>query len=118
MKSVEIPLDERPDFLSAFARQHFGWLGRLRITYKDGHEKTTELLPLAAIQNLQNGDIRIVLGDSQGLAQAVTSVRLLQTDSGADLGLQLESNDRSVLLEFRVAAHPETIDGILPSEAA
>ena len=118
MRSIEVPTPDRAEFLAAFARQHFGWLARLRITYKDGEEKTTELLPLAAIEHLQNGDIRIVLGDSQGLAQSVTSIRHLQTDDGADAGLQFESNDRSILLEFRVAAQPETIDGILPSEAA
>jgi hypothetical protein len=118
VRSVQISPEERAEFLSAFARQHFGWLARLCITYKDGGEKSTELLPLAAIENLQNGDIRIVLGDSQGLAQSVMSIRLLQTDDGADAGLELASNDRSIFLQFRVAAHPEMIDGILPSEAA
>jgi hypothetical protein len=119
MKEIEIAASERSGFLSGFAQQHFGWLVRLRVRSDVAEQPPTEYSALTSLELLQNGDIRIGLAEEPKLAPSVRSVRLLQTDAGADAGLELVgANDTVVTLEFRVAAHPETIDGILPSEAA
>jgi hypothetical protein len=120
----EIPRDEWAKFLDSFSRQHEGWLIRLEVLGAEiGAQVEAQELPLEGITaELKSGGedvISIILGGgsrervTHNITQP-THVRIEQTESGADMTLQIESRSGvTTLVRFRSAMLPEMVDGIV-----
>lgn len=120
----EIPRSEWVKFLDSFSRQHEGWLVTVEVLGAEiGAQVEAQELPLVGITaELKGGDedaITIILGGqstdrvTHNITQP-THVRIEQTESGADMTLQIESGDGvTTLVRFRSAMLPEMVDGIV-----
>jgi len=120
----EISRDEWAGFLDSFSRQHEGWLVRLEVLGAEiGAQVEAQELPLegitAELKGGGEGAVTIILGG--GSRERVTHnisrpthVRIEQTESGADMTLQIESGGGvTTLVRFRSAVLPETVDGVV-----
>lgn len=133
MISTEIAHDQWPLFCIDFSRQHRGWLANTsaldqasRIspdeTHPAGGHPTARGLPFSGLEpGPRQNDFVMELGDGNRHVtepiRDVTRICMLESDEGAHVGLRIDrSNDTAVLLTFRVAARPETVDGIAASE--
>jgi len=122
MPTKEIPAAQWREFLDGFSRVHDGWLVTLEILGELGAQIEANQLPLRGITADRDGDrteITILLGDAERrVTHRVTGashVRLDQTDEGADVALQIESEaGETTLLRFRSVVRPEMVDGVLP----
>jgi hypothetical protein len=123
MRTVEIPKADWVEWLNRFTQVHDGWLVSVDVLRPDlGAQLEIDNLPLIGVSADQvdnDGTIAISVARTSGLhfthvAHRVTRIYAEQTDSGADAALEIESGDGSkTILRFRVAALPETVDGIL-----
>jgi hypothetical protein len=123
MPTREIPPEAWHEFLDRFSRQHEGWLVTLEVLGRLGAQPEARELPLRGISARSHGrhrEISVVIGEAPEaslthIVAAPRHLRLDQTEEGADRALQIESEDgETTLLQFRSAALPETVDGILP----
>jgi hypothetical protein len=121
MATREIVREEWPALFERFTRQHRGWLCTLEVIGPAiGAQVEARDLPFASISaDAGSGapPLRIALGDfgAAHVSHAVDApshVYLKQTDEGADEVLEIESEGLKTLLTFRVAASPETVDGV------
>ena len=119
---VEIPPEDWIGFFDSFSRQHEGWLASIEITL--GKEKRTELRdrPLQGIScdHLSARDeiyLSFEGGDGKHLTHPVRNPMkaVFRRDlEGAHEGIDINSADGSLTsLRFRIAAKPETLDGLL-----
>jgi len=119
---VEVPLADWSAFLRGFTDQHEGWL--VTVIVISGSKELIKAGPsrlkeVAFVQLGGRADIRIAVGSpgSDVIHEVVNPVRLVfrRDARGAHEGLEITAADRSVTaLRFRVAALPETLDGVLP----
>ncbi len=133
MKTIDIAPDQWPRFCDDFTRQHRGWLVTTSILEQASRVPPTELedskahhtasdLPFAGLSLEPNHrDLRMLLGEGNTHISepipGVTRICMLETDDGAHAGLRIDkSNDSGVLIKFRVAAVPESLDGVAASE--
>jgi hypothetical protein len=121
---IEVPGSEWTSFLDSFSLQHEGWLATISAT--SGPEKSVKvrnarLECITTAEFDERRHIRIVmLGDDKDhlILQVSNPVGLTfkRNLSGAHEGLDITSADGSVTsLRFRVSAHPETLDDVLPA---
>lgn len=119
---AEIPPGEWTSFLESFSQQHEGWLATISVSSGGQRSVRASNYRFAQITTAQEGEqhqFRISVERNRGdhLVHEVTNpLRLtLKRDlRGAHEGLDITSADDSVTtLRFRVAAHPETLDGVL-----
>jgi hypothetical protein len=104
----DIPREEWKEFLETFSRQHEGWLVTIEVVGAEtGAQIEAEEKPLDSITvELKGGG-----GDSISIAVGITPVervehsimspthvRVEQAESGADMTLQVESQDRATTL--------------------
>ena len=119
---IEVPPEEWGSFLHSFSQQHEGW--RVSIVELSGSETPLnvgnarlERITIDELQATRQICIAVVRDDgSHLLYQVANPVRLTfkRSPAGAHEGLDITSADGAVTtLRFRVAAHPETLDGIL-----
>jgi hypothetical protein len=119
----EIPRDEWVEFLDSFSRQHEGWMVTVEVFGAEiGAQVEAEELTLEGITaDLKDGEnvISVIVGKrptehiTHNIAQP-TSIRIEQTEGGADMALQIESGDgMTTLVRFRSAVLPEMVDGIV-----
>ena len=120
----EIPRGEWVKFLDSFSRRHEGWLVTAEVGGCEiGAQVGARELPLEGIAaELKAGGedvITIILGGgsrahvTHNISQP-THVRIEQTESGADMTLQIESGSGvTTLVRFRSAMLPEMVDGIV-----
>ncbi len=119
---LEIPPKEWESFLESFSLQHEGWLGRLSVAHgsKAPIETSNCRLQRIAIDCVAKKctvNISVLEGGKLHIHSVPDPVRLIfkRDASGAHEGLETASADgTNTLLRFRVAAHPETLDGVLP----
>ncbi|MEW5757352.1 MAG: hypothetical protein AB1810_13725 [Pseudomonadota bacterium] len=134
MSDIEIPRDQWPEYCQSFSLGHHGWLvnvlqveTRRLAEIRDSAIAAGRVLaaerPLQEVRETEHGDeVEIVVTVGRGTDEAsflVKNVRgLLQEQTAeAQLGLRVDSADKtSLLVEFRVAAKPETLDGLAASE--
>ena len=125
MPSVDVPRSEWPEFLETFSRQHRAWLTTVEQPAGVMIAPVDEPRPLAAVTSERDGRrvsaIEIAFaGDSQGGVVRVenpTSLRLRQTEEGADRGLEIVDDEGvCTRVRFRAAAIPEMVDGLAPGE--
>jgi hypothetical protein len=120
----EIPRDEWVEYLNGFSRQHEGWLVTVEVLGTEiGAQVEAQELPLEGITaELKAGGedvITIIIGG--GSRERVTHnilqpthVRIEQSESEADMTLQIESGSGvTTLVSFRSAMLPEMVDGIV-----
>ncbi len=118
----EIPREEWAEYLDAFSRQHEGWLVTVKVLGAEiGAQVEAEGKPLEGIaaESKGGGEDSISITVGRAAAERVTHnitapahVRVEQAESGADLALQIESEDGvATLVRFSSAVLPETVDG-------
>ena len=123
MSTQEIARQEWCEFFDGFSRRHRGWLVTLEMLGPDlGDMIEARQMPLAGI-TVEPGDdgetqIEISAGDKAAahISHTITAPKhiwLKQTEEGADEALEIESEGCAVLLRFRSAVRPETVDGIV-----
>jgi Family of unknown function (DUF5335) len=122
MPTREIAPESWREFFDSFSRIHDGWLATVEVLGRLGAQVEAEDLPLRGVTADREGNgtaITILLGDPDGevthRVNHPTHVRLEQTEEGADVALQIESEEgETTLLRFRSAVLPEMVDGMLP----
>jgi hypothetical protein len=121
MPTTEIPKSEWSLFFDSFSLRHEGWLVDLDIDEQDiSHDKLeVHDLPLVGISADEKDDeniISISVGKTSPdlLRHQIvdpTSVRLTQTDDGADKAIEITSGIGRTVLALRIPAHIDTLDG-------
>jgi hypothetical protein len=118
----EIPASDWYTFLDGFTRQHQGWLVNMTVT---SGSKTlfkvsdSRLQNIAIVRDGESCRIRISVLEDEGCRvthEILDPIRLVfKLDArGAHEGLDITAADHSVTaVRFRVAALPETLDGVL-----
>jgi hypothetical protein len=124
MQTQEVPRKEWSNFFDTFSRQHEGSLATLEIFGSElGAQEEAHELPLEGVSIAsETGEletIAITMGktpeDHIGHAvQKPTRVWLEQTDDGAAVALEIESEDQTkTLLRFLSPAPAALVDGVL-----
>lgn len=108
MPAEQIPRGEWREFFDSFSRQHEGWLTRTEL----GDRLLSNDLPLIGIA-ADRAAIEIMLGGTTYVIDRPARVIFERTRTGAHAGVRIETAGGEVYaLQFRVAAHPEFLDGI------
>jgi hypothetical protein len=120
---IVIPREEWLRALNGFTRCHDGWLVSLDIIPPQGTpQREFENLPLLGVSTDRldhDGTLAISVSRSRSehLTHIVHSVERLsieRTAAGADAALWIDAQDGTrTVLRFRVAALPETVDGLV-----
>ncbi len=113
MHRQEIPREEWREFFDSFSRQHEGWLTSVEM---DGRP-TADRVPLSEISS-DGTNVEVVFGKPPDRrthsVHDAARVMLEETEPGAHAGVLIETTQgQSLSLMFRVAAHPELLDGVL-----
>lgn len=105
MATQEIPCSEWPAFFASFSRAHEGWLCSVA---------ASPYAPLREVAVAGDGSIAIDLhAHMRHVVHRPARVFNETDDRGADEGLRIETRARDVVaLRFRVAALPESVDGL------
>jgi hypothetical protein len=118
-----VPRKEWASFFEQFSRRHEGWLATLRVLdEKFGAQTEARELPLEGI--VADGDrISIHLGERPQMhvshPVADPDCVWVEEEDGAERALEVESiTGTRTILEFRVAASPEMVDGLLRASGA
>lgn len=135
MQQVLIPHDQWQDFCELFSRQHYGWV--LTVGLVDNHLVDRPLFQQEQEQRIlfrdmvlrgitlehqfDQNQILIVLEDEGRRivhrVTAPTQIIFEQTPQGEHQGTQIQtSSGHTILLRFRTAALPESLDGFIHSE--
>ena len=120
MPTKEIPLSEWVTYFDQFSRQHEGWRATVEVLGSEiGAETEAREKPLMGITadlKDQERAISIILGSkgSEHLTHTVfnpKSVRIKQSEMGADEALAIESNEgTTTILTFRSPMRTEMLD--------
>jgi hypothetical protein len=118
----EIPRGEWLSFLDCFNRQHERWLVTVEIVAEQlGHVIAVENRALQGVTpESSDGHDRIVIAVGTAEADHMTHfvsdpkrIRMLETSSGAHLGLEIEAADgTTTLVRFRGPLRPEMLNDI------
>ena len=122
MRTIEIARNDWVPWLNQFTQVHDRWLVSVEVLRPDlGAQVELDTLPLIGISADRidhDGTIAISVARARALhfthvIHAVKRIFVEQTDTGADAALQFEAQDGSrTVVRFRVAALPETVDGV------
>ena len=121
MRNRQVPRAEWFPFFRDFSRRHEGWLSTVRvIDPRLGSQVQARNLPLEGIVSdvEARGPISILLGRGVGTnvehpVEQPQEVWVELTEEGAEAALEIvDAGGRKTILEFRVAALPETVDGL------
>lgn len=132
MPTTEIPHDQWSAFCAIFSREHHGWLASLgevdtALLDRDPQQarqstpRLFENAPLQRVERLDENDQIVIEALEQGrvVRSAVAQPRrvVMETEAGGHKGLRIDdAAGMTTLLEFRVPAAPEALDGIAESE--
>jgi hypothetical protein len=121
MPTIDVPIEEWPDFLETFSRQHRAWL----TTIEPPIGGLGEPRPLGAVRPARDGRrisaIEVSFAGDSGAdilrIENPMSVRFRQTAAGADRALEIVDDEGfCTRLGFRAIAKPEILDGVAPGE--
>jgi hypothetical protein len=121
MATIEVPVDQWPEFLESFSRQHRAWL----TTVEPPIRGLGEPRPLGAVTLERDGrrvsSIEVSFAGDSGAEtlriENPMSVRVQQTAAGADRALEIVDDDGfCTRLGFRGTPTPELLDGLAPGE--
>ena len=121
--NLEVPPEEWIAFFDSFSRQHQDWLANITII-REQRERTEvrdcRLEGVSSDHLSARDEIYLMVGqadDAQHITHSINNpmkVVFERDPQGAHEGLEITSADGSVTrLRFRVAALPETLDGVL-----
>ena len=120
MPNRQIPREEWSPFLEGFTRRHEDWLVSVRfLSPAVGWMTESHRLALQGISSDRQGSsISVHLGASPGphVGHVISRPRdvWVEEEDGVEKGIEVESADGTkMLLEFRVAVPPETVDGLV-----
>jgi Family of unknown function (DUF5335) len=123
VRTVEIPREAWIRQLNEFTAIHEGWLVSLDVLGPEiGAQPEIVNLPLLGVSADRidhDGVIAVSVMVSAAehfthMIHGVTRIYVERADDGADAALEIESADgMRTILRFRVAALPETVDGIV-----
>ena len=123
MRTVAIPREVWFQQLNEFTAIHEGWLVSLDVLSPEfGAQPEIVNLPLVGVSADRidhDGTIAVSVmvsatGHFTHVIQGVTHICVERADDGADAALEIESGDGTrTILRFRVAALPDTVDGIV-----
>lgn len=123
MRTVEIPHYDWSRAFAEFSAVHEGWLVSLELLAPSmGAQPEIRDLPLVGITVEPKGRPTIITISAARSAddhithsiRSPTHVRIERTEEGADLAMQIESEEgTTAILRFRAAALPETVDGVV-----
>lgn len=123
MRTVEVPREAWTSTLDEFSAIHEGWLVSLDVLGPSiGAQPEVNNLPLLGVSaDRAKHDGTITISAGRSAAEHITHtihapwrVYIERREDGADVALQIESADGTkAILRFRVAALPETLDGIV-----
>jgi hypothetical protein len=134
MSDIKIPENEWPQFCEGFTRQHHGWLIGMRQlnTAELQRDEASGYKPIELFtgnrslqeirQGYKDGLVEIMVTVGEGLEETsflIEDIVALYRRKVADAhqGLRIDSNNgTTTLIEFRVAAEPEALDGLAKSE--
>jgi hypothetical protein len=123
--------DDWANFCDTFSREHHGWLVSVEVASPERGGARELMAPKLLAQNLplqevreaqHNGDAEIMITVGEGADETsflVEHVAALFETSEAekDTGMRIDStNNTSTMLQFRVPATPQDLDGISRSE--
>lgn len=104
----DVPRSEWREFLETFSRQHEGWLVTIEVIGAEiGAQIEAEEKPLEGITVELKGEDRDSISIAVGMTpvervehniMSPTRVRVEQSESGTDMTLQIESQDRATTL--------------------
>ncbi len=123
MATQEIPKDQWQEFLDSFSRLHQGWLADVQVLGdQTARHFEAKGLPFKGATYDDKGtgknEVSIFMDQSPEedithTVNAPTHIRLEQTDSGVDQGLEVEANDGSkTVVRFKNPASPDVVDRI------
>ena len=122
MQTVEIPAEAWTKTLDEFSALHEGWLVSLDVLEETiGAQHAVDNLPLLGVSaDRADGASAITISAGRPAEHithtihAPTRVQIERREDGADVALQIESaGGTRAILRFRVAALPETVDGLV-----
>ena len=122
MPALEIHRDAWSSRLTEFTRVHAGWLVSMDLATAAGTRRAIHHLPLAglSVDRDVHGETAVVVSAGRStndhvthVVAAVRRIYLRKTNDGAEAGLEIQSRDGLTILELRVPALPETVDGIV-----
>lgn len=135
MAQTEIPRDQWQAFCERFSRQHHGWMVTVAaVDTQEFHDDPLMAVararpldrdvPLRAIELEKHGDgveLSVITGEPDEPHRYSVGrplrIRFEQIDHEADKGMSIQTEaGQTVLLLFRVAAAPETLNGISEAE--
>ena len=121
---LEISPAQWGSFVESFTRQHEGWLANISVNHGPKQHIETGICRLHRIAIDREDEkcwVRISMVDDRGelMIHSIpdpSHITFKRNPTGAHEGLQITSADGKVTyLRFRVAALPETLDGVLPA---
>jgi hypothetical protein len=121
MPTIDVPVDEWPEFLETFSREHRAWL----TTVEPPISGLGEPRPLGAVTPARDGRRICAIevsfaGDSEADILRIEnpmSIRVRQTAAGADRALEIVDDEGfCTRLGFRAIAQSEMLDGMAPGE--
>lgn len=134
MTDIEIPREQWPDCYQTFSLEHHGWLVNIQVvdTKQLGSDRLSAITngrvlaieqPLQQVSETSKNntvDLTVTVGSeldkTSFLIEGVARLFRERMDS-AHKGLRIDSDDgTTTLVEFRVAAKPEALDGLAESE--
>ena len=134
MSDTRIPEEQWPQFCASFTRQHHGWLVSMRqLDTRHAEEAAGKAhpavrlfpgsLPLQELREARSdagAEVMVTVGDgaeeTSFLIENAVALYSRKSDA-AHQGLRVDTgNGTTTLIEFRVAAEPETLDGLADSE--
>ncbi len=121
MATQEIPQDQWQEFLDTFSRLHQGWLADVQVFGdQTGRHVETKGLPFRGAsfetKGSEKNEVAIFIDQSpkEDITHIVsypTHIRLEQTDTGVDQGLEVEAKDGTkTIVRFRNPASPDMVD--------
>lgn len=121
-RTTEIPRDTWKRALDEFSAIHEGWLISLDVLSDTfGAQPEVTNLPLVGVTFEADHGGQVIVAAARSADDHITHtihaprrVWIERTDDGADVALEIESADRTkVIVRFRAAALPETVDGVV-----
>jgi hypothetical protein len=118
----DVPCSEWRSFLDGFSREHCAWIGTLHGLVAGAPVTQIPSVALKSV-TLESGasgpNLRITFVNGITLCAVRPCVIRVQTDDGAERGLEVETADGGFIrLAFRATALPEQLDGLAPGEVA
>jgi hypothetical protein len=127
MHTLVIPRADWREKLDEFSTAHEGWRVSLELMAPDlGVQPEIDDLPLVGVTaDLKEKDATITIAAESKRGEHVTHiihmparVQLEQSDAGADVALEIESNDHAkAILRFTAPATTESVDGMPRAQA-